>query len=74
MGERGGGFERREVGEADGDLCVDKSVEREEKKERWRFQMSMKLEKIDVRDPRSNNGRRVSRDAMIGVRKSWTSS
>lgn len=45
------------------------SVESEEKKERCRFQISIKLEKTDVSDERSNRGFGESSEAIIGVRK-----
>lgn len=41
----------------------------DEKKDRCRFQMSMKLEKTDVRPVRSSKGCGVSSEVMIGVRK-----
>jgi hypothetical protein len=69
--ESGGGFERRVVDGADGDVVVNRRAERDEKKERWKFHMSIKLEKIDVKDAISNKGYWVSKDAKIGVRKSW---
>lgn len=43
--------------------------EREEKKDRCKFQISMKLEKTAVSAERSNKGLLVSNDTMIGVRK-----
>lgn len=49
--------------------ALERRVESEEKKERCRFQISIKLEKTDVRDERSKSGVGVSSDAIIGVRK-----
>ena len=50
-------------------LHVWRKLVREEKKERWKFQMSMKLEKTAVSSLRSSKGVGLSRDAIIGVRK-----
>jgi len=44
---------------------------KDERNDRCRFQMSIKLEKMEVSVDRSNNGSDVSRDTMIGVRKCW---
>lgn len=44
----------------------------EEKNERWRFHISIKLEKTDVSSARSSKGCRVSNDAMIGLRKCYS--
>lgn len=43
----------------------------DEKNERCKFQMSMKLEKTAVNSTRSSRGCGVSKDAMIGVRKCY---
>jgi len=43
--------------------------EREARKARCRFQMSIKFEKTAVSDGRSKTGDAVSSDARIGVRK-----
>lgn len=48
---------------------MDSKEVRDVKKDRWRFQISIKLEKTAVRDGRSRRGVGVSSDAMIGVRK-----
>jgi len=45
---------------------------RAERKDRWRFQISMKFEKIEVNAERFNNGSEASRDVMIGVRKCYS--
>ena len=47
----------------------DNRVVNAERKERWRFHMSMKFEKMDVSAERFSRGSGVSRDAIIGVRK-----
>lgn len=47
----------------------DNRVVNAERKERWRFHMSMKFEKMDVSAERSSRGSGASRDAIIGVRK-----
>ena len=64
MGERGG-VSRRELDAAESDNRVVNA----EIKERWRFHMSMKFEKMDVSAERFSRGSGVSRDAIIGVRK-----
>ena len=69
--ESRGGFERRVVDGADGDVVVNRRAERDEKKEWWKFHMSIKLEKIDVKDTVSNKEYWVSKDVKIGMRKSW---
>ena len=53
-------------------LCVLESrEEREERNDRCRFHMSMKLEKTDVSDARSRRGCGVSNEAMMGVRNNF---
>ena len=53
----------------------DAEDEREARKARWRFQMSIKFEKTAVSDGRSRIGDGVSSEARIGVRKcAYTSS
>jgi hypothetical protein len=47
----------------------DKSEWREEKKERWRFHMSIKLENTEVSRALSRSGCGVSNEAINGVRK-----
>jgi hypothetical protein len=42
---------------------------RDVKKDRWRFHMSMKLEKMDVSSARPRRGWGVSREDMRGMRK-----
>ena len=64
MGESGG-VSWKELDAAESDNRVVNA----ERKERWRFQMSMKFEKMDVSAERSSKGSGVSRDAIIGVRK-----
>lgn len=53
----------------DADEEAYKWVVREEKNDRCKFQMSMKLEKTEVSSARSSRGCGVSNAAMIGVRK-----
>jgi hypothetical protein len=48
-----------------------KICESEVKNERCKFHISMKLEKMAVSSERSSSGWLVSRDSIIGVRKSW---
>ena len=63
MGERGR-VSWKELDAAESDNRVVNA----ERKERWRFHMSMKFEKMDVSAERSSRGSGVSRDAIIGVR------
>ena len=65
MGESGGDGELSGVADVDA-LRRDDS---DEKKDRWRFHMSMKFENTDVSSARLSRGCMVSREAMIGVRK-----
>lgn len=53
--------------------ALERRDESEEKKERCKFQMSMKLENTDVSAERFNNGVGVSSEAMMGVRKCFKS-
>jgi hypothetical protein len=57
------------VGDGGCDLKESKREVREERKDRCRFQMSMKFEKIEVNAERFNRGSDVSREIIIGVRK-----
>lgn len=62
---------RREArGEAPGGWSLKCSVSAE-KNDRWRFQISTKLENRLVRDSRSNKGAGVSREVITGVKKCW---
>ena len=53
------------------DVDVLRRDDRDEKNDRWRFQMSMKFENTEVSSARLSSGCEVSREAMIGVRKCW---
>lgn len=73
--ERYGKCERR-VGESgSSDMDEDPSEKRrdvkDENNDRCRFQMSMKLEKTDVRTGRSSRGWGVSREPIMGVKKCY---
>jgi hypothetical protein len=46
-----------------------RSVVSEERNDRWKFHISIKLEKMDVRAERCSRESGVSRDAIMGVRK-----
>lgn len=49
-------------------------ADRDEKNARWRFHISMKLEKTAVKDARSSKGCGVSSDVIIGAKKCCESS
>ena len=44
----------------------------EERNDLWKFHISIKLEKMDVRAERCKRGSGVSKDAIMGVRKCYT--
>ena len=44
----------------------------EERNDLWKFHISIKLEKMDVRAERCRRGSGVSKDAIMGVRKCYT--
>lgn len=55
--------------DADGTGVGNSKVVRDEKKERCKFQMSIKFENTDVMAERSSSGLDVSSEEIIGVRK-----
>ena len=46
-----------------------RSVVSEERNDRWKFHISIKLENMEVRAGRCSKGSAVSKEAIIGVRK-----
>ena len=70
MGPSNGGISDDDEDDVDGSPAGGaRRVVSEERKDLWKFHISIKLEKMDVRAERCSRGSGVSKDAIMGVRK-----